>query len=370
MKLLHIADLHIGKRVCEYSMLEEQRAMLEKIADLAIAEQVRAVLIAGDVYDRPVPPAEATALLSDFLERLHAADIEAVMIAGNHDSAERLSFCAGLLRGAGVFVAGECAAPPEVVLLEEEGCRVALHLLPHFRPAALSLMLDGKRCDSSAEALGTLLNGIDLTAADRNILLAHLFVSGSATSDSELPVIGTVDAVPAELLARFDYVALGHLHRPQAFLGKVVYAGSPLCYSFSEAGQQKSAVLIDITAREVSTRRLPLDPIRQMREVRGSMAELMRAPYSEDYVRAVVTDDDVAPDARITLQAVYPNLMRFAVENGHTAYEEDVAAAQGVESRDPLSLFAEFFEAQNGTAPTQAHLTLMKEILKEVEQLE
>ncbi len=367
MKLLHIADLHIGKRVCEYSMLDEQRAILAAIADMAIAEQARAVLISGDVYDRPVPPAEATALLSAFLERLHAAGIAAVMIAGNHDSAERLSFCAELLRGAGVYVAGECASIPETVIFEEEGCRVALHLLPHFRPATLSPLFGGKRFESSAEALEALLKNIDLAAAVRNILLAHLFVSGSATSESELPVIGTVDAVPAALFAPFDYVALGHLHRPQAFLGKVVYAGSPLCYSFSEVGQQKSAVLLDVTQAGVFTRRLPLVPIHVMREVRGSMAELMSAPYSEDYVRAVVTDDDVAPDARITLRTVYPNLMRFAVENRHTAFEEDISPAEGIESRDPLSLFAEFFEAQNGAAPTEAHLALMRDILKEAE---
>ena len=366
MKLLHIADLHLGKRVCEYSMLDEQKKILAAVVHQAQALGVRAVLISGDVYDRPVPSAEATALFSKFLLELHRASVVTVMIAGNHDSGERLSFAAPLLAESGVYVAGECHGVPEVVILEEDDLRVALHLLPHFRPAALAPYFDGKRFDHSVEALGEILSKVDFSAADRHILLAHLFVTGSATSESELPVIGTVDAVPPDLFARFDYVALGHLHRPQAF-GHVVYAGSPLCYSFSEVGQEKSAVLVDVTSEGISTKRLPLYPEHRMREIRGSMAELMAGAYSEDYIRAVVTDEDVSPDARITLRAVYPNLMRFAVENSHTTVELDVSPTEGIEGRDPLELFAEFFEGQNGAPPTEKHLALMREILKEAE---
>lgn len=367
MKLLHIADLHLGKRVCEYPMLDEQRAVLANIADMAVANGVRAVLIAGDVYDRAQPPAEATALLSDFLERLYAAGIAVLMIAGNHDSGERLAFASGLLRDAKVFVAGECHGAPTTVTMEEDGCRVAVHMLPHFRPAALSPYLEGAQPENSEQALTHLLQGIDLAAAERHVLLAHLFVCGSATSESELPVIGTVDAVPVSAFAGFDYVALGHLHRPQTLGENVVYAGSPLCYSFSEVGVAKSAVLLDISADGVSFSRLPLEPLHRMREVRGTMAELMSEAYSEDYIKAVVTDDDVAPDARITLRTVYPNLMRFAVENRYTSLDEEVPFSEGVAGRDPLMLFSEFFEAQNGAAPSEAHLALMREVLREAE---
>ena len=366
MKLLHIADLHLGKRVCEYPMLEEQRAILDAVVEQAMGEDVRAVLIAGDVYDRPVPPAEATALFSDFLARLHRAGIAVAMIAGNHDSGERLSFAAPLLAQTGVHVAGECRGLPETLVLSEDNLRVALHLLPHFRPTALAPHFEGVRFESTEQALGAMLPQMDFSVADRHVLLAHLFVTGSATSESEMPMIGTVDAVPSALFSRFDYVALGHLHRPQAF-GQVTYAGSPLCYSFSEVGQQKSSVLIDLTAEAVTVRRLPLCPLHEMREVRGTLRELMAAPYSEDYIRAVVTDEDVAPDARITLRTVYPNLMRFAVENSTTATELDVSPTEGIEGRDPLDLFTEFFEAQNGTPPSDRHVAVMREILKEAE---
>jgi len=367
MKFLHIADLHLGKRVCEYSMLDEQRAVLEALVDMAVANDVRAVLIAGDVYDRPQPPVEATALLSLFLERLHDAGVAVLMIAGNHDSGERLAFASGLLRSSRVFVAGECQGRPETVLFEEHGQKIAVHLLPHFRPVALYPYLDGARPASSEEALSLLVKQIDFGAADRHLLLAHLFVDGSATCESESPVIGTVDAVSVGALSRFDYVALGHLHRPQRLGENAVYAGSPLCYSFSEVGTAKSAVLLDVTREGVSSTRLPLVPLHEMREVRGTMAELMAGEYSEDYIKATVTDEDVAPDARITLRTVYPNLMRFAVENATTAFELEVSPANGIENRDPLSLFAEFFEAQNGTPPSEAHLSLMREILQDAE---
>jgi len=370
MRFLHIADLHLGKRVCEYSMLDEQRAVLASLVDMAVVNDVRAVLIAGDVYDRPQPPVEATALLSSFLERLNAAGIAVLMIAGNHDSGERLAFASVLLRSSRVFVAGECRGAPETVLFEEQGCSVAVHMLPHFRPVALSPYLDGVRPESSEEALSLLLKKIDFSAADRHVLLAHLFVDGSATCESELPVIGTVDAVSVGALSRFDYVALGHLHRPQSLGQNTAYAGSPLCYSFSEVGAAKGAVLLDVTGEGVSITRLPLVPLHQMREMRGTMAELMAGEYSEDYIKATVTDEDVAPDARITLRTLYPNLMRFAVENRTTALEVEISPTQGIENRDPLALFSEFFEAQNGAPPSDAHVVLMREILQsaEVEQ--
>lgn len=341
--------------------------MLRTVCDLAVANGVRAVLIAGDVYDRAQPPAEATALLSSFLTALHEAGIAVCMIAGNHDSGERLAFASPLLRGAEVFVAGDCHGRTEPVIFTEEGCRVAVHLLPHFRPAALAPYLEGVSPESSEAALSHLLPKTDFSVADRHVLLAHLFVDGSTTSESELPMIGTVDAVPVSAFSRFDYVALGHLHRPQKLGQNTYYAGSPLCYSFSEIGVPKSAVLLDVTSEGVTATRLPLVPIHQMREVRGTMQELMAGEYSEDYIKATVTDDDVAPDARITLRTVYPNLMRFAVENRYTSYEEDAAPAASIEGREPLALFCEFFEAQNGTAPSEAHLALMREILTEAE---
>lgn len=371
MKLLHIADLHLGKRVFEYSMLEEQRAVLAQISDIAKREAVDALLIAGDVYDRTVPPAEATVLLSEFLTALAAAGIRIYMIAGNHDSAERLTFAAPLLAESGVFVAGGVTDKVQTCYIEDTDIgRVAIHMLPHFRPAELAHAMGRDGFADSAEALSALFAENPLDDARYHVLLAHLFVSGSETSDSENPVIGTVDAVPASLLADFDYVALGHLHRPQALADNVVYAGSPLCYSFSEVGQGKSAVLITLIQGKAEWHRIPLTPIHAMREIKGTLEELMAMPYSEDYIRATLTDEDVLPDARLTLRANFPNLMRFAVENATTASDESVLPTEEIEHLDPLALFADHFLLQNGEAPSEAHLALMRRVLSDAEVLE
>lgn len=362
MKLLHIADLHLGKRVCEYPMLEDQRVILDEICDLARAERVDALLVAGDVYDRPVPPQEATVLLSDFLCRFAEMGIPVLMIAGNHDSADRLSFCEPLLQKSGVYVAGESRGDVVTVTLPGD---VAVHMLSFVRPTAMKHYLEGD-VQSSEQMYRALLDKIDRSAAKYNVLLAHAFVTGGVPSDSEQASVGTVDAVPAEVFSAFDYVAMGHLHRPQS-IGKVRYAGSPLAYSFSELGERKSVSLVELDG-EVRVRTLPLHPRHEMREVRGGMQELLAMPYSEDYIRAVVTDEEVAPDARITLRTVFPNLARFAVENSHTRLEIEVGEGEHPERRDPLELFAEFYEYQCGTAPDERRLALMRTLLGEVSQ--
>lgn len=366
MKLLHLADLHLGKRVFEYPMLEDQRAILWEILDIVRDEHIDAVLIAGDVYDRPVPPQEATALLSDFLCALAAMHVRVLMISGNHDSAERLSFCAELLAGQGVHVCGTCEGRAVTVTLEGDGGPVAVHMISYARPVTLRPYL-GEEISTSEEAMRAMIGGIERCEDGYNILLAHVFAQGGESSESEQVVVGTVDNVPLSLFEDFDYVALGHLHRPQTLGDKVRYAGSPLCYSFSEVGTPKSVTVIEV-GEALTVRPLPLHPPHPMREVRGGLAALLQMPYSEDYIRAVVTDEDVPPDARVTLRTVFPNLMRFAIENSRTQYEEDVSDAQSVSNRSPLELFAEFYEHQHGVAPDEARMGMMRRILEEVEQ--
>ena len=365
MKFLHIADLHLGKRVCEYPMLEDQRHILREIADLAYAQEVDALLISGDVYDRPVPPQEAVTLLSEFLCEMAQHRVRVYLIAGNHDSAERLEFCAELLGVGGIHIVGECRGVAQTLLLEKGEERVALHLLPHFRPVAQRPYL-GAEVNNSEECFREILARIDRTLAPTNILLAHAFVTGAHTCESEQIVVGTVDAVSADVFDGFDYVALGHLHRPQTIGTNVRYAGSPLAYSFSEIGEPKCVTILE-TGAEPSVQTHTLHPLHEMREVKGSLAALLNMPYSEDYIRAVVTDEDVAPDARITLQSVFPNLMRFAVENSRTAHEEEITFGDSVAKRDPLELFAEFYKQQNGDSPDESRLALMKALFEEEE---
>lgn len=364
MKLLHIADLHIGKRVLEQSMAEDIAFILSQILQIARDEQVAGVLIAGDVYDRAVPSVEAVSQFSDFLSALSQLQIPVFVIAGNHDSPERLGFCGDLLRLGGVHVAGPCRGKADTVVLAGEE-RVAVHMVSHARTAALRPYFE-EPLESDAAAMRAVLSRLDRTVADRHILMAHAFVAGGATCDSEINPVGTAEAISPAVFEGFDYVALGHLHAPQTVASGVRYAGSPLKYSFSEKDHRKSVTVLEILPNTpVRYREVPLVALRDMREIKGELATLLQGEYSEDYIRAVVTDEDVPPDARVALQTVYPNLLRFAVENHRTAYEEDVSQAECVEQRDPLSLFAEFYERQSGLAPDEARLALMRELLGE-----
>ncbi|MBE6690878.1 MAG: exonuclease SbcCD subunit D [Ruminococcaceae bacterium] len=364
MKFLHTADLHIGKRVLEHAMTEDTAFVLREITEIARAEQVDGVLIAGDVYDRSVPPVEAVRQFSDFLLSLAKAHIPAFVIAGNHDSPERLDFCGDLLDQSGVYVAGVCRGTPKTVCVKGEET-VAIHMVSFARTAALRPFLE-EPIENAADAMRAVLGGIDRSVADRHILIAHAFVPQGATSESEINPVGTADMLSAEVFEGFDYVALGHLHGPQTVADGVRYAGSPLKYSFSEKDHRKSVTILELEVGKPATwREIPLHALHDMREVRGALNELLQGEYSEDYVRAVVTDEEVPPDARIALQSVYPNLLRFSIENTRTMYEEDVDPAEGVEQRDPLSLFAEFYEKQNGIAPDEARLDVMRKLLVE-----
>ena len=362
MRFLHTADLHIGKRVLEYAMLEDARVILDEILEIAKAEQVDGVLIAGDVYDRTVPPVEAVNLFSRFLTALAKLHISVFAVAGNHDSPERLGFCGEILNENGIHLAGECHGTPKTVLLQGEES-VAVHLVPFLRASAVRA-LSAETSDTPADAMRSVLSQVNLSVADRHILLTHAFVPGGITSESEINPVGTAEAIPADVFSGFDYVALGHLHAPQTVAHGVRYAGSPLKYSFSEKDHRKSVTLVDVEpGKPVTYREIPLHPLRDMREIKGPLAELLTGEYSMDYIRAVVTDEDVPPDARITLQTVYPNLLRFAIENRRTVFEEDVTPADCVENRDPLSLFAEFYEKQTGQLPDETRLALMKRLL-------
>ena len=364
MKLLHIADLHLGKRVLEAPMIEDARAVLGQVRDIAITENVEAVLIAGDVYDRPVPPIEAVELFSDFLTSLVKVGIKVLAIAGNHDSPERLGFCGDVLSAGGVHIAGACRGKPETVVLQGNE-RVAVHMISFARTAALRPYLQGE-IETLSDAMSAVLTSVDRTVADRHVLLLHAFVAGGISSDSEMDIVGTAQGLSTELFSGFDYVALGHLHGPQTVGENIRYAGSPLKYSFSEVHHHKSATLISLEpGTAASWQTIPLQAPHDMREVRGALTELMQMSYSEDYIRAIVTDEEVAPDARNALQTVFPNLLRFTIENTSTHFEEDVSPADSVEARDPLSLFAEFYEKQNQKEPDEARLAMMKKLLME-----
>lgn len=374
MKLFHISDLHLGKRVYEFSMLEEQRELLAQIIEKIKAEQPAALLITGDIYDKPVPPTEAVRLLNDFLTEVSGLGVKVYLIAGNHDSAQRLEFGKELLAQSGVYFCGSIGRKIEVFQDKDEYGAVNFYLLPFFKPAHVQSLL-GQETESYREAAKLLLAQTEIDSTQRNILLAHQFVTwhGAAErSDSESATLGGIEEIDAGLFADFDYVALGHLHSPQRMgMDSVRYAGSPMPYSFSEIRQEKGITVLDLRKKgELELDFIPLETKRKFREIRGNLADLLAAAEgdSEDYIRCILTDQAPLLDPIGQLRAVYPNLMTLEFAAGDAPLQQEIAF--DAEEIRPDALFALFFQKQNERELSETQTAILQKIWKELEERE
>jgi exonuclease SbcD len=374
MKLLHLADLHLGKRVHEFSMLEDQRYILKQILEIMETEQADGVLVAGDIYDKTVPSAEAVQLLDDFLTNIAGRKIPVFLISGNHDSAERISFGAKLFAKSGVHFASGYQGKTEVVTLEDDYGKVNIYLLPFVRPVYVRQAFPelAERIVSYQDAMQTVIGHIDLNRECRNVLVAHQFVTGAERCESEEIQVGGLDNVEASLFADFDYVALGHIHGPQWILRETIrYAGTPLKYSFSEVCHQKAVTVIELRAKgDVGIRKIPLRPLHDMRKLRGSYEELTkRSVYEntsvEDYVQITLTDEEDIFDAVGKLRVIYPNLMKIEYDNRRTGKTAESAAAEDVE-RTPLEYTKALFTMQNERAMSPKQEKYLVNLIEEV----
>lgn len=380
MKFLHLGDLHLGKRVNGFSMLEDQRFVLGQIAQMAAVQQVDAVVIAGDIYDKSIPPSEAVSLFDSFFTSLCAVGIKVLAISGNHDSGERLNFGQTLLEREGMYLAGTFDGSVRTVPLRDGSGTVQFHLLPWLRPMELRERM-GLSESSQQCAVQAALDTIAWEDDARHVLVAHAFVTAGgalpAQSESEILPVGGLDAVDAALFDRFDYVALGHLHRPQK-LGRdsVRYAGSPLKYSFSEARYVKSVPLVTLHGGEApEIALLPLYPKHEMREVRGRLEDVtsdlvVHAGDPNDYIRAVLTDEDELFDAQGELKKVYPNLMRLDFDNARTraADVEGIRQEEDIRRRSVSELFTQFFCEQNGKDMSDWQQQTIARICRRIEE--
>lgn len=395
MKLLHIADLHIGKRVCEFSMLEEQRHVLSQVVRLLRERSVDALLVAGDLYDKSAPSAEAVALVDWFLSAVAETGVPVVIIAGNHDSAERVAYAGGLLSREGIHVSPVYDGHIEPVELADEHGPVRIWPIPFLHPATVRHFFPDAEIRSYTDALRTVVDALDLkaNATCRNVCVAHQFVTaGTVTperSDSELS-LGGMDNVDASVFDGFDYVALGHVHRPQRIGADTVrYAGSILKYSFSEERGQKSAVLVELGApgSKPDIELVPLRPIHDLRRVTGTVDELLAAEAQEgggkhaggtassqpgraadDYLHVVLTDENPVLDVMRRLRAVYPNVMGIEYDNARTraGLGSDPAMSAAVDDSTPMELFGEFYERQNGIPLTEAQRQVVADALEKI----
>ena len=356
MKLIHLSDLHLGKRVNEFSMLEDQQYILTEILRIVDAEQPDGVLIAGDVYDKTVPSAEAVALLDDFLVRLAKRDLQIFLISGNHDSPERMAFGGRLMEGSGVHLAPVYDGRVSPITLTDAYGTVNFYLLPFVKPAHVRRCFPEQEITTYTDALAAAIEAMGVDQTGRNVLVTHQFVTGAARCDSEELSVGGTDNVDVSVFDPFDYVALGHIHGPQRVGRETVrYCGTPLKYSFSEAGHQKSVTVVELEAKgSVSVRTVPLVPLRDLAELRGTYEELTfrgfyeGTSYQKDYVHITLTDEEDVPDAMRKLQIIYPNLMKLDYNNRRTRAGARLDGAEDAEQKSPLELLEEFYEKQNG----------------------
>ena len=356
MRFLHLADLHIGKRLFEMSLIEDQVYVLEQAISAAVEHQVDAVVIAGDVYDKAIPSAEAMTVFGSFLSKLAAKMIPVLVVSGNHDSPERLDFGSSIMAFGGVHIAGSFSGEIRKVTLSDALGEVDFYLLPFVKPAMVHDYFADQVTDSYDAAVRAVISSIPLAASRRSVLIAHQFVvSGTAepeVCDSETRTVGMIDQVDASVFSEFDYVALGHIHGQQKIgCDTVRYAGSPLKYSFSECRHRKSMTLVDLGKKgEVDIKLLSFVPLHEMREIYGPLEELIsHAEDCEDYIHATLTDENVL-DALGKLRSVYPFVLKLDFDNAATRAVGALTAIETIEDRSPMELFESFYEAQNGVS--------------------
>lgn len=378
MKFLHLADLHLGKRVNGFSMLEDQAHILRQILAILDDEQPDGVLIAGDVYDKSVPSVEAVELLDGFLTELCARGVPVLLISGNHDSPERLAFGGRVMDSCGIHISPVYDGALAPVTLHDEFGPVHVWLLPFVKPAHVRRWFPDADIESYTDAVAEAVAHMDIDTAARNVLVTHQFVTGGARSGSEELSVGGTDNVDSGVFAPFDYVALGHLHGAQHIGRETIrYAGSPLKYSFSEARQHKSVTVVTLGEKgDVQVRTVALTPLRELREIRGSYDELTarsfyeHTTYRSDYLHLILTDEQDVFDAISRLRTIYPYLMTLDYDNARTRAAGGMSVPAWMERRTPLELFEALYQRQNHQPMSEVQRAYIAQLMEQIMEVQ
>lgn len=373
MKIMHLSDLHIGKKVNEYSMLQDQIYILKEILRIIDNEKVETVIIAGDVYDRSLPPNEALELFDEFLYQLSGRNVNVFVISGNHDSPERISYGGRMMTENKIFLSPVYDGNVKPITLNDDYGEVNFYLLPFVRPADIRRYFSDENIENYTDAVKVAIDNMNVDFSERNILVTHQFVTGAELSESEDIIVGGTDNVSGEVFNGFDYVALGHIHREQT-VGKdnIRYCGTPLKYSFSEAKNIKSVTILDFNDKgNIEYSKIPLTPFRDMREIRGTYYELtLKSNYentnTEDYLHITLTDEEDIPDAIGKLRSIYPNIMKLDYDNLRTRGSGTVDAIENIESKSPFELFADLFKQQNNQDMSEEQEEIMRNLIDKI----
>lgn len=373
MKFIHLADLHIGKRVNEFSMIEDQEYILLKILNIIDEQKPDAVLISGDVYDKPVPSAQAVELFDWFINSLASRRITAFIISGNHDSAQRMAFASKLIDTTGIHFSPAFDGDIKPFVMNDEYGRVNIYMLPFIKPIDVRVKYGIEENISYLDAVETAISHMNVNKHERNIILSHQFVTGADRCDSEDISVGGTDGVSAEVYNPFDYAALGHLHSPQsAGRDTVRYAGTPLKYSFSEINHNKSVTVVEMrTKGDVDIKTVSLVPKRDMAEIKGSYDEIMQKSYYEklntdNYYHIILTDENDIPDALSKLRNVYKNIMKLDYDNTRTRSISSVNANDDAQKKNPVELAGELYLMQNSAELSSEQLQYLRKTAEKI----
>ena len=370
---MHLSDLHIGKKVNEYSMLQDQEYILKEILQIIDNKKVETVIIAGDVYDKSVPLTKAMGLFDEFLYQLSGRDINIFVISGNHDSPERISHYGRMMEINKIYLSPVYNGKVKPITLNDDYGEVNFYLLPFVRPADIRRYFPDEKIENYTDAVKVAIDNMNVDFNERNILVTHQFVTGAELSESEDIIVGGTDNVSGEVFDGFDYVALGHIHREQT-VGKdnIRYCGTPLKYSFSEAKHIKSVTILDFNDKgNIEYSKIPLKPLRDMREIRGTYDELtLKSNYEntnvDDYLHITLTDEEDIPDAIGKLRSIYPNIMKLDYDNLRTRGSGTVDAIEDIESKSPFELFADLFKQQNNQDMSEEQEEIMRNLIDKI----
>lgn len=374
MKFAHLSDLHIGKRVNEYSMLEDQEYILAQILDLIDNAKAEAVIIAGDVYDKSVPSAEAVELFDDFLCKLAKRGFPTFVISGNHDSPERIAFGGRLMTASNIYMSPVYHGKSEPIALNDDFGEINVYMLPFIKPALVRRFYPDVEINSYTDAIKTAIDNMDVDTAKRNIIVTHQFVTGAERTESEDVSVGGIDNVDVSVFDVFDYVALGHIHRSQKCTRDTVrYSGTPLKYSFSEANDKKTITIVDIQEKgNIYFEFAELKPLRDLKEIKGSYNDIMQksfydgTTYENDYMHITLTDEEDVPDAIGKLRTIYKNLMKLDYDNKRTRSSSVIETDFNAETKSPLTLFSEFYMLQNNSKLSDKQNEFMRGLIEEI----
>lgn len=374
MKFIHLSDLHLGKKVYEYSMIEDQKYILNSIIDIIDEEKINGVIIAGDIYDKSVPSAEAVELFDSFLFSLMNRKLQVFVISGNHDSPERIAFGARIMDESGIHMSKVFNGEVEPFKMDDNYGYVNIYMLPFIKPIHIRNTFENAEVTSYSEAIGYAIEKMNINTDERNILVTHQFVTGATRSESEEISVGGSDNVDASVFNGFDYVALGHIHSPQNCGSNAVrYCGTPLKYSFSESKDNKSVTVVEIKEKgDVSVKTVPLIPLRDLVELKGTYEELTlksfydNTSWQEDYVHITLTDEEDIPDAIGKLRTIYHNLMKLDYHNKRTEKNSVVNCTDEVENKTPFDLFSELYYLQNNQQMGEKQANFIKQLIEKV----